>query len=145
MDQERKEPGIFQALFLFSRSGRYGLMTIQTKCAAKLRDGDYTGAITNARSLCEDVLRDVETQRTQNAAAYDGDLPKLYKRVRRLLNLDPDGYVEHGAVLQLLRGLTGVVGGIAGVSNNLGDRDGGRRIRPKAHHAQLAVNAANTL
>lgn len=31
------------------------------------------------------------------------------------------------------------------IAASLLDRHGGRRIRPKAHHAQLAVNAANTL
>jgi hypothetical protein len=115
------------------------------KCESKLRDGDFAGAITNARSLCEDVLIDIERQRVADAPAYDGDLPKLFKRVRRALNADPDTYDKQEAVVQLIRGLTTVVDGLAGMSNGMGDRHGGRRVKPKLHYAQLAVNAANTL
>jgi hypothetical protein len=47
-------------------------------------------------------------------------------------------------VQQLLRGLTTIVDGLSGMSNELADRHAGRR-RPLPHHARLAVNVANTL
>ena len=59
--------------------------------------------------------------------------------------MHPDDYAKLDAVLVLLRGLTTVVDGLAGMSNALGDRHGGGGIRAKEHHARLAVNAANTL
>jgi hypothetical protein len=116
------------------------------KCERKLREGDDRGAITNARSLCEDVLVDIERQLDPAATAYDGDLVKLYKRVRKLLHMEPSDYDKDGPVTQLLRGLVTVVDGLAGMSNALGDRHGGGGgAKPKPHHAALLVNAANTL
>lgn len=115
------------------------------KCERKLAERDFRGAATNARSLCEEVLCEIERQLDSTAGRYDGDLPKLFKRVRKLLKMHPDDYAKLDAVLVLLRGLTTVVDGLAGMSNALGDRHGGGGIRAKEHHARLAVNAANTL
>jgi len=114
------------------------------KCERKLREGDDRGAITNARSLCEEVLIDIERQLDPNAASFDGDLVKLYKRVRKLLHMEPSDYDKDGSVAQLLRGLVTIIDGVAGLSNTLGDRHGGGQ-KPKPHHAMLVVNAANTL
>lgn len=112
------------------------------KCKTKLRDGDLGGAITNARSLCEDVLCEIERRLNPAAGKYDGDLPKLYKAVSRLLSMETDK--ERDDVAQLLRGLASTVSGLAGMSNDLGDRHGGSTVRPKPEHAKLAVNAAYT-
>jgi hypothetical protein len=115
------------------------------KCEEKLKAGDYTGAITNARSLCEEVLFDIERQLDQTASKHDGDIGKLFKRVRKLLNMDPDQFKERDDITQLLRGLTTIVDALASISNELGDRHGGSGVKPKPHHAILAVNATNTL
>jgi hypothetical protein len=115
------------------------------KCEAKLRQGDFPGAITNARSLCEEVLCAIEKQIDPAAPNYDGDLGKLFKRVRKHLNMEPERFKERDDVLQLLRGLTSIVDGLASMSNDLGDRHGGSGVKPKPHHAALAVNSANTL
>lgn len=116
------------------------------KCDQKLRDGDYSGAITNARSLCEDVLSEIERSLSVgNTKKYDGNLPKLFKRTLKLLNANPEDYVEQESVVQLLRGLVTICDGISGMSNPMGDRHGGKRVRPKKHHAALAINASNTL
>ena len=116
------------------------------KCEQKLKGEDCAGAITTARSLCEDVLRAAERRLDTNAPPkYDGDLPKLYKRVRVLFNMDPDTYKERDDIAQVLQGLTSVVAGLSSLSNALGDRHGGRRVRPELRHARLAVNSANTL
>ena len=111
------------------------------KCKTKLADRDYSGAITNARSLCEQVLMDIEKRLCDNPPNPDGNLPKLGKRVRHLLNMATD---EQENAIQIISGLTSTVNGIAGISNNMGDRHAGG-IQPKKHHAILAVNAANTL
>jgi hypothetical protein len=116
------------------------------KCEFKLKSGDYAGAITNARSLVEDVLREIELElNTEQPTKYDGDLPRLYKRVRQLLGMDPAQYVDRDDVIQILVGLTSIVSGLAGLSNDMADRHGGRRARADARHGRLAVNAANTL
>ena len=51
------------------------------KCDRKLAEGDFDGAITNARSLVEAVLSAIEKEFDSSPPEYDGNLPKLYKRV----------------------------------------------------------------
>ena len=54
------------------------------KCDRKLSENDFDGAITNARSLLEAVLCDVEQEiSADNPPPYAGDLVKLYKRVQK--------------------------------------------------------------
>ena len=114
------------------------------KSENKIQDGDYDGAITNARSLVEAVLTELEKKLDTNAQPYDGDLPKLYKRVGKKLNLNPGNPDIDGPLKQVLSGLTSIISGLAGVSNKMGDRHV-RKYRPNKHHAILIVNAAKTL
>lgn len=114
------------------------------KCDRKLQAGDFDGAITNARSAVEAVLYDIEKRLDAAAPAYDGDLPKLFKRVQKLLNLDPERPDISESLKQVLRGLAGVVAGLAPLRNKMGDAHV-RTYKPARHHAKLAVNAAKTL
>lgn len=113
------------------------------KCDAKVAAGDYTGAITNARSLVEAVLREMERRLNKAPEAYSGDLPALYKRVRVLLNLDPKGGETQPFHLVLM-GLTNVVAGIAPMRNSMSDAHP-LEYQPAKHHARLATNAAKTV
>ena len=51
------------------------------KSERKIQGEDYDGAITNARSLVEAVLTLIESSLDSDPPQYDGDLPRLYKRV----------------------------------------------------------------
>lgn len=113
------------------------------KCEDKLGVKDFDGAVTNARSLVEAILLDLEMRLTPVPPSYDGDVSRLYKRVRQAMKLEAAEYQEHEAVQQLLRGLVSIIDGLAGMSNDMSDRHAGRH-RAKPHHARLAVNAANT-
>jgi hypothetical protein len=75
---------------------------------------------------------------------YDGDLPKLFKRVRALLNLDPSRQDISDALRQLLSGLVSVVAGVSSLRNSMSDAHASS-YRPAKHHAKLAVNAAKTV
>lgn len=114
------------------------------KAEKKIQESDYDGAITNARSLLEAVLTELEKQLDQNAPKYDGDMPKLYKRIQRLLNLEPARPDIEGPLKQVLSGLISIVSGISGLSNRMGDRHV-RSYKPSKHHAVLIVNAAKTM
>jgi len=114
------------------------------KAETKIKEGDYDGAITNARSLLEAVLTELEKALDEEAPQYDGDLIKLYKRVQKLLNLGPGRPDIEGPLKQVLSGLSSIVSGIAGLSNKMGDRHV-RSYKPSKHHASLAVNTAKTL
>jgi hypothetical protein len=115
-----------------------------TKCDRKIADGDYDGAITNSRSLLEAVLLAIEERILGSRQNYDGDLPKLFKRVRGLLNLDPSRQDITDALRQLLSGLVNVVNGVSTLRNTMSDAHAAS-YRPRKHHAKLAVNGAKTV
>ncbi|MCC6193727.1 MAG: abortive infection family protein [Burkholderiales bacterium] len=114
------------------------------KCETKLSEGDFSGAITNARSLIEAVLSGIEKDLDATAPAYDGDLVKLFKRVQKLLNLEPDRKDIAEPLRQVLSGLTSIVNGLAALRNKMSDAHAAS-YRPGRHHAKLAVHAATTL
>lgn len=113
------------------------------KCRTKTSQGDYDGAITNARSLVEAVLTAIEKEFDAKAPDYDGDLPKLYKRVQTHLNLSPGNPKISDSLKQTLTGFISIIAGLSGLSNKMGDRHA-REYKPAAHHAALVVNAAMT-
>jgi hypothetical protein len=113
------------------------------KCRTKMSQGDYDGAITNARSLVEAVLAAIEKEVDSNAPDYDGDLPKLYKRVQKHLNLSPENPKISNSLKQTLTGFISIICGLSGLSNKMGDRHV-REYKPAEHHAVLIVNAAMT-
>ena len=113
------------------------------KCRVKTSQGDYDGAITNARSLVEAVLAAMEKEFDLNAPDYDGDISKLYKRVQKHLNLSPENPKISNSLKQTLSGFVSIIGGLSGLSNKMGDRHP-REYKPAAHHAVLIVNAAMT-
>jgi len=113
------------------------------KCRTKMSQRDYDGAITNARSLVEAVLAAIEKEFDSNTPDYDGDLPKLYKRVQKHLNLSPENPKISNSLKQTLTGFISIIGGLSGLSNKMGDRHV-REYKPAAHHAALIVNAAMT-
>lgn len=114
------------------------------KCEAKLAEGDFSGAITNARSLIEAVLIGIEKDLDANQPSYDGDLVKLFKRVQKLLNLEPDRKDVSDSLRQVLSGLTSIVNGLAAMRNKMSDAHAAS-FRPSRHHAKLAVYSATTL
>jgi hypothetical protein len=114
------------------------------KCEEKLAQGDYSGAITNARSLVESVLIGIEREFDSEATEYDGNLQALYKRVQKHLHLEPDRKDISDSLRQILSGLVSVVNGLAAVRNKMGDAHS-TSYRPSRHHAKLAVYTAVTL
>jgi hypothetical protein len=89
------------------------------KCRTKSVDGDYDGAITNARSLVEAVLSAIEKEVEPSPPEYDGDLQKLYKRVQKQLNLSPENPKISQSLKQTLSGFISIICGISGLSNKM--------------------------
>ena len=115
------------------------------KCKEKIENGDYSGAITNARTLIEAVCVKIEVELDpSNAPVPDGDLIKLFNRVRKLLNLDPSRQDISDALRQVLGGLSSITNGLAAMRNKMSDAHG-VTYKPSRHHAKLAVNSAKTL
>ena len=111
-----------------------------SKCRKKMNTGDYDGAITNARTLIEEVLLGIEADLVGDRQEYDGKLPSLYKRVSKLINMFPDTKTEN-SFNEILRGFMSIVNGFAGISNNIADRHATTK-HPQKHHAKVAVNSA---
>mgnify|MGYP001179661905 CR=1 FL=1 len=126
------------------RSSREFIEEQLAKCDRKLQDADYDGAITNARSLLEAVLAEIEGRLVEAPPGYDGDLVKLYKRVQKAMNLDPARADISDSLRQILSGLVSVIAGLAPLRNKMGDAHV-RTHKPDRHHAKLAVNAAKTV
>ncbi|NEQ46277.1 MAG: abortive infection family protein [Leptolyngbya sp. SIOISBB] len=114
------------------------------KSERKIQDEDYDGAITNARSLVEAVLTQIESDLNPEPPKYDGDLPKLYKRVQKLLHLDPGRPDINQSLKQVLSGLVNIIQGLSGLSNKMGDRHV-RTYKPSRHHAILVCNSAKSV
>lgn len=115
-----------------------------TKCERRLEDGDYTGAITSARSLVEGALQQIEALLDPSPPKYNGKLSPLYTRVYKRLNLDPGREDLDNTIQQVLTGLISVISGLAPMRNQMGDAHP-FEYRPRRHHAELAVNAAKTI
>ena len=114
------------------------------KCEGKLSEGDYSGAITNARALIESALLAIEEELDPQGIVHDGDLPKQFKRVQKLINLAPGRTDIDASLKQVLNGLTSIVNGLSSVRNKMSDSHAST-FPAKQHHAQLAVHSAVTL
>jgi hypothetical protein len=114
------------------------------KCKEKMHVSDYDGAITNARSMVEAVFEELLKSSGTEIPKHDGDLNKLFKDVKKNLNLDTNQPDLSDTLKQMLSGLNSIVTGIAGISNKMGDRHA-RKYKPAKHHALLAINTAYAL
>lgn len=115
-----------------------------SKCKRKIDESDFNGAITNARSLIEAVLIEIIEENEGKEINNDGKIDNLYKRVKKILNLNNDSGTLPPTVIQILSGLDSITTGLAGLSNNSGDRHA-NKFKTKKHHARLAVNSTLTL
>ena len=109
------------------------------------RSTDPGRAITLARTLLEDVCKWILHEAGENWEEKD-DLPLLYKRLSKTLNLAPDDYTEQ-IFKQILSGCQSVVAALGSLRNKLGDAHsiGPKRVKPAARHAELAVNLSGTM
>jgi hypothetical protein len=109
------------------------------------RVSDPEGAITVARVLLETVCMHILDEA---AVSYpdDADLPKLWALAAEQLNLAPHQHQE-GVFKAILGNCQSVVNYLGTIRNKIGDAHGqGRRpVKPKAPHAELGVNLADTM
>ena len=107
---------------------------------------DPEGAITVARTLLETVCKRVLDELDVTYGDKD-DLPKLYAKVARELNLAPNQHVEE-PIRAILGGAMNLVNGIGTLRNRFSDshgRGGKLPVRPSPRHASLAVNTAGAV
>jgi hypothetical protein len=114
------------------------------KCQQKISTDDFNGAITNARTLCEAILIHIIETIEKTETKIDGNIINLWTRTKKALKLELKKDEIPDFVFQILSGLDTSINGLAGLSNNSGDRHA-NKFNTKRHHAKLAVNSAMTL
>ncbi len=112
--------------------------------ALSRRDEDPESAITAARTLLETVCKRILDEAKQTYG--DDDLPKLYGKTAKVLNLSPSQHTEE-VFRAILGGCHTVVQNLGTLRNRLGDAHGQGRnpVRPAPRHATLAVNLAGSM
>ena len=107
------------------------------KAKNKLASDDYDGVITNIRSMLEAVQEEIIKLRGETVPDHKGDLIKLYKGTKKVLNLEANNKLSD-ILNQILSGLNNINVGLAGLSNKASDRHA-RKYKPAKHHAKLAI------
>lgn len=114
--------------------------------ALERKTTDPEGAITISRTILESVCKYILDE---NGIEYDVnniDLPELYKKTAKELNLSPSQHTE-GIFKQILGGCSGVINGLGALRNKLGDAHGKGKVqvKPAPRHAELAVNLSGSM
>jgi hypothetical protein len=110
------------------------------------RSSDPEGAITAAKTLLETVCKHIIEEGDGPQYGDNDDLPRLYHLAAEQLNLAPSQHTET-AFKGILGNCQAVVGQLSSLRNRLGDAHGKGRlpVKPKARHAELAVNLSGTM
>jgi hypothetical protein len=114
------------------------------KARAKVDAGDSAGAITNAYTLVEGLLKEILRRHAVPFNDKEGDIRALYQLAADPLNLNPKGENLESYLKTILQGLKSQVAGLYELANKASDRHA-RRYHPAPHHAKLAVNATFSL
>jgi len=122
-----------------------GVHLVWTK-ALERKVNDPEGAITAARTLLETVWKHILDEAGAEYDAKRIELPDLYKRTAKVLNLSPDQHTKQ-VFRQILGGCSSVVSGLGALRNSLGDAHGQGKlgVRPATRHAELAVNLSGSV
>lgn len=115
-----------------------------TKCEQRIESGDYSGALTSARTLIEGVLKEIILNIEGKEIESKPSLNQLFKNVRSHLNLDSGNKELQKPLREVVSGLIKVVHGLNEVRNISGDGHT-RKVTPSLHHALLVVNSAKTV
>lgn len=147
MDQlegTHRSPGDTVASDVLQKFNADGVNAIWKK-ALDRRHTDIDGAITIARTLLETVFKHVLDDA---GIEYDDkeELPPLYRKVQKTLNLAPDQHTEE-IFKQILGGCASVVQGLGSIRSKIGDAHGRGKGKARAsdRHAKLAVNLAGSM
>jgi hypothetical protein len=129
---------------LFVAQGFYSAYKDIEKAREAIRDGNFDNAVTRSIACLESVMR-ICHEKLGQPLPSKVQISDLWKSTRNILqfdSLDPSG-----ATLHLINTLSGVVIGLGGLRNTLGDAHGKGLFPPDVSEniAELAINTASTL
>jgi hypothetical protein len=106
---------------------------------------DPAGVVTAAKSLLEATMKYILDEEGVTYSKQD-DMTELYKKTKKVLNLDPANH-NIDTFKQILGGVTSVVQGFSNLRNEYGDAHGkgSDSFNPEARHAELALNLSGAL
>lgn len=139
----------YDCLFKESARGNFALINEHNKkCFDKIKIGDFTGAITNSRSLLEQILRELqrEFERIDGNSRYNGQsIDILLEKVLERLDIK-DGLVAQPLVgyTSLEEGFKKLVHGLSVIRHGMSDAHNISHP-PTEKDAILIVNTAKTL
>jgi hypothetical protein len=117
------------------------------KCEQRVSQGDFDGAVTSARSLLETICKHILNE--SDVKYEEGkNLPSYYKKVAKVLKMEPGLYKETETFQEVLSGFYSIVNGISSIRNVYGDSHGPnpqKIYRIDKRHAVLVVNASWTI
>ena len=116
----------------------------QWEKAVGRRFDDPDGAITAARTLLESTCKTILDESKQSYG--NDDLPKLYGKVAKLLNLAPSQHTEK-SFKAILGGCHTIIENLGTLRNKIGDAHGQglKPIKPDFRHATLTVHLAGAM
>jgi Abortive infection C-terminus len=114
------------------------------KCENRINTGDYSGAVTIAKTLVEGVCKEILENFPQVEVKKNIKLPALFSLVRDNLSLNPGDPKLDNSLKQVITGLNSIVNGISEVRNSHGDSHPSTD-KLKEHHALVVVNSAKTV
>jgi hypothetical protein len=114
--------------------------------ALERKSSDPEGAITIARTILESVCKHILDENGIEYNSSKTELPELYKKTAKELNLSPSQHTEE-IFKQILGGCSAIVSGLGSMRNKLGDAhgQGKAKVKPAKRHAELAVNLAGSM
>ena len=145
LEEVDRTPGDFVVSDTLQTFDEQSVNAVWSKALSR-RVTDPEGAITIARTLLETVIKRILDELSVDYADKD-DLPKLYSKVAKALNLAPSQHSEE-PIKAILGAAMNLVNGIGTLRNRLSDahgRGGRLPVRPSARHANLTVNTAGAV
>ena len=115
-----------------------------SRALKNIDDGNYDSAITQSRTLLEEVFCYVIEQKKE-IPSDSGDIKQLFNQVKKLYNMHADQNTDK-RINDLLSGLNKIIDSIGCMRNEESDAHGvgSRRINISDYHARLCVNASST-
>lgn len=121
------------------------------KAENEIEIGDYDWGIGTLSTFLEEVFEDLHIKITWDSIWESADLKRDFGKIKKLLNLSPDSYVDQ-KIKQILEWLSKIVDALDSLCNTLGDRHRklkdikwNIRVKPLKHHAMLVLNSTKIL
>lgn len=140
----------YDCLFNESERGNYILINEHNKkCFEKIKARDYAGAITNSRSLLEQLLCEIRSEiqisKGQRKSGYNGKIDKLLEYILSELNIK-EGFQDkvYSGYENIEEGFKSLVHGVSLIRHGMSDAHNISYV-PSQKDALLAVNTAKTI